>query len=388
MKRKILADKARFILDICKVLVCFPLGYLLYWLKDIYIISERGTDARDNGYHMFKYITQNHPAENVYYIIDKHSADYEKVAKLGRVIHYKSWKHALYFIAARRKISTHILGYAPGTPYRYQKLQKYLKVPGKHIFLQHGITCNDVAGLYADKAHLNLFVCGAKPESEYIASHFGHPEGVVCYTGFARYDNLYGHKAKREILVMPTWRMYLQFLSDAEFMNTDYYLHWNEVLQNPRLHTYLQERGVKLVFYPHYEMQRYIHCFQVENENVVIADFGKYDVQQLLIDGSLLVTDYSSVFFDFAYMQKPCVYYQFDREEFYLQHYQKGYFDYCENGFGEVVTDIDGLLNALRQIIDQEFSMEEKYRKRTDGFFELRDNHNCERIYKAIEALK
>ena len=39
--------------------------------KDIWLISERGTEAKDNGYWMFKYIRENHPEINVYYLIDK-----------------------------------------------------------------------------------------------------------------------------------------------------------------------------------------------------------------------------------------------------------------------------------------------------------------------------
>ena len=388
MKKKILLDKVKFVLNICRVLICFPLGCLLYLIKDIYIICERGTDARDNGYHFYKYMVENHPERNVYYIIDENSADYEKVALLGRVIDYKSWKHILYFVAARKKISSHFMGYAPGAPHRFQKLQRYLKVPGKHIFLQHGVIGNNVVGLHADKACIDLFICGARPEYEFVKNVFGHPESVVCYTGLARHDNLHGHITKRDILIMPTWRKYLSNLDNEEFMRSDYYCRWNEVLHNQRLLAMLQEHQLRLIFYPHYEMQKFINCFSVDNENVIIAGFDEYDVQQLLIDAKLLITDYSSVFFDFAYMQKPCICYHFDSNDFFTQHYDRGYFDYSKSGFGEVVRNIEQLLCAIKENINHRFSLETKYLERINVFFELHDNHNCERIYQAIEALK
>lgn len=377
-----------FIFDMLKVIICYPLGYILYKSKDIYIVCERGTDARDNGYHMFKYIVNHHPDKNVFYVIDKKSADYPKVAKIGRVIHYKSWKHALYFVAARTKISTHYMGYAPGTPYFFAKARRYFKIPGKHILLQHGVTYNDQNGLHADRAQVDLFICGAKPEYEFVKNTFGHPNGVVRYTGFARYDNLHGYDTKREILIMPTWRMYLADMNREEFMRSDYYIHWNEVLKNPQLSAMLQEHDLKVVFYPHYEMQKFIDCFNIEDENVVIANFDGYDVQKLLMDAKLLITDYSSVFFDVAYMKKPCIYYQFDKNEFYSHHYKRGYFDYTDDGFGEVVTDIETLLEALKRSVDAGLSLEPHYAQRIDNFFELHDTHNCERIFEAIEALR
>ena len=41
--------------------------------KDLWIVSERGIDARDNGYHFFKYLRNAHPEINSVYIISKDS---------------------------------------------------------------------------------------------------------------------------------------------------------------------------------------------------------------------------------------------------------------------------------------------------------------------------
>ena len=76
---------------------------------------------------------------------------------------------------------------------------------------------------------------------------------------------------------------------------------------------------------------------EIQNNSIIIAHKDDYDVQDLLIRSSVLVTDYSSVFFDFAYMGKPVIYYQFDEDEFRKNHYQEGYFSYREHGFGRVL---------------------------------------------------
>ena len=59
-------------------------------------------------------------------------------------------------------------------------------------------------------------------------------------------------------------------------------------------------------------MQRFLDEFTTCSERIIIADWKKYDVQGLLKESALLITDLSSVFMDFAYMRKPMIYYQFD----------------------------------------------------------------------------
>ena len=119
------------------------------------------------------------------------------------------------------------------------------------------------------------------------------------------------------------------------------------------------------------------------NPNII----DNYDVQQLLISSKLLITDYSSVFFDFAYMKKPSIYYQFDSNTFFAKHYKKGYFDYSENGFGDVALSVEELLLSLKGNIDLDFVPNMRYLERMNSFFELYDDCNCERIYQLIEAL-
>lgn len=61
--------------EILKSAVLYPVGRLLYRNKSIWLISERGTDARDNGYHFFRYLREKHPEIECYYVITKDSPD-------------------------------------------------------------------------------------------------------------------------------------------------------------------------------------------------------------------------------------------------------------------------------------------------------------------------
>ena len=105
---------------------------------------------------------------------------------------------------------------------------------------------------------------------------------------------------------------------------------------------------------------------------------------EMLKESVLLITDYSSVFFDFGYMRKPVVYYQFDEDVFYSKHYKKGYFDYRQMGFGDVSTSEDDAIVSLLRICQNGMRLEPKYLERIKNFFPLYDTNNCKRIYDVI----
>ena len=358
------------VLYACKLLSIFA-------KKEHWVMSERGYDARDNGYVFYKYLVAQHPDWKVYYLINKSSADYSKVQ--DNAVAYGSLKSFWLLASCKKIVSTH---YALICPNMSPKLFKLCGLHKKFYFLQHGIIHNKLAFLYAQAAPMRLFVCGAKPEYDFIKEKFGHPDGVVQYTGLARYDNLDNTNVKKQILVMPTWRQYIR--TEEEFLASEYYERYSRLLSNENLIRKLEEKNIDLVFYPHYEVQKWIKRFSSKSKNVIIASFEEYDVQTLLKQSALLITDYSSVFFDFAYMGKPVIYFQFDRDDFFGKHYQQGYFDYATMGFGPVFEQDNDVVEYAIGMIEEEFRQKEEYQKKIDGFFVLRDKNNCERIYQAI----
>ena len=376
----------RYICELIRYYTLFPIAIWKYGKRQIWLVSERGTEARDNGYHFFRYLREKSPEIEAYYIITDDSPDRPKVTAVGETVTYRSLRHYLLFIAAEYKISTHIAGYSPHA-YFYSQFAKWLPWRGKRIFLQHGVIKDDLVTLYQERTHLDIFICGAKPEFDYVSSNF-HYEDQVKYTGLARYDALHDVQTKNQILLMPTWRGYLTGITEEKLKASDYVTRWNAVLQDPQLLAALKKTGKTMVFYPHYEMQKNLHLFSSSDESVVIADFAHYDVQQLLKESQLLVTDFSSVFFDFAYMKKPCVYYQFDEAQFFSDHYKPGYFKYREMGFGEVVTQHQEIISQIVSYLESDCKMKPEYAKRIDGFFPLHDQQNCKRILDEIQKLK
>lgn len=347
-----------------------------YRKKTLFMIMERGNDARDNGFCFFEYVREKHPEIEAYYAITKDSPDRGKLSKYGRnVVDFKSFRHYLTYCRATHVISTHTRG--------YNKYVKMFRLNGnqKHIFLQHGVTMSYIPDFQYSNTRLDLVICGAQPEYEFMKSVYGYPEGTVKYTGFCRFDKLHDFTVKRQILVMPTWR---KWLSGENFINSGYLKSYNALLSDRRLADILKQYGIELIFYPHHEVQPYISLFDSNNgDNIIIASKYEYDVQELLKESSLLVTDYSSVFFDFGYMHKPVIYYQFDREEFRRSHYQKGYFSY-DDGFGPVAFDNDALIDYIGEYCRNGFQMDRKYLKKVDEYFVLCDTDNCKRVFDSV----
>ncbi|MBQ7500087.1 MAG: CDP-glycerol glycerophosphotransferase family protein [Clostridia bacterium] len=355
--------------------------------KDLWIISERGVDARDNGYHFFKFLRKEHPEINSVYIITKNSPDKEKVASLGKTVDYGSFRHYLCFLLAKVKVSTHVDGYSPDILF-FNKFGRLFPERAKKVFLQHGIIKNDLSFCHADHAKLDLFCCSAVPEYEFIGKTFGHKEGVLQLTGLCRYDNLKRNEVPtRKILFMPTWRWELRTCTKNTFLKSEYFEKFNSFLCSRKLSELLDEFDYELIFYPHYEIQRFIDCFATDIKRVRIADFKNSDVQDLLINTDVLITDYSSVFFDYAYMRKPMVYFQYDDIRVRREVFEKGYFDHERDGFGAVVMTEDEVVESLRHILENDLHPDDVYLDRMNAFFMFNDTKNCQRVFEKIKSL-
>ena len=310
-----------FIAGIKMIIAIFIAVIMKVLKKEVWLICESEKEARDNGYWLFKYICEKHSEINAIYAIKYNSSDYAKVSALGKTCQYGSIIHWAYYLSAKYNISTQ-KGGKPNAAICYV-LEIYGILQNVRIFLQHGITYNDAEWLYYRNTKMRLFVCGAKPEYDYVKEHFGYPEGYVKYLGFSRFDNLINtpqKNMKKRILVMPTWREWLVLNTkmreevnySGNFTDSGYYKAWNEFLHDEQLSKILEENDVELLFYPHRNMQPYLDFFEIKDDNIKIASWKAYDIQDLIINSDLMITDYSSVLFDYAYLKKTILFYQFD----------------------------------------------------------------------------
>lgn len=362
--------------------------------KNTWLIGERGVDARDNAFWLYKYICEEKNKQDIYYLIDSNSPDFKKIKKIGKYVIPNTIKHGILFFSSSTLISTHAYLCCPKWKGAHFLLRnKIFNKHEKHIYIQHGLVKDYLPDLTYPTLDVDLYTAGALPEYNFLCEKFNFPDNVVKYTGLARYDNLWRHKNQNSktnenfVLVMPTWRHYLEKCDSLDsFKKSEFFQVFSSFLSNNEILNTLKKFNLKIIFYPHYEMQKWIKAFEnFENEFIIVAKFANYDVQDLLMNCDFLVTDYSSVFFDIAYMRKPVIFYQFDEQLFRDTQYQEGYFKY-EDSFGPVCYNEVDLINEFNQITQNGIS--KNFLDNEKNFFEKNDDRCCERIYDAILSAK
>lgn len=390
MANKLKYVKFKDILSIFLMCVAFlPAMIAKIFIRDFWLVCEVKNEARDNGYCFFKYVREKYPKQKIAYAINKKCEDYDKVKSLGKVISYGGLSHWFWYFVADKNISSQKSG-KPNAAVCYL-LEVVLGLRKKNrYFLQHGITINNVEFLHHKNTKMFRFAVSTKQEKEFIDSYFGYPQGAVCLTGMCRFDGLVDNEVnKKQILVMPSWRQWIAKGVETEkiegskiFEETNYFKHWQSFLKSKKLEEILEKYDKELIFYPHRDMQKYINKFVTNSKRIKIANCKDYDVQSLLRNSAMLVTDYSSVFFDFAYMRKPIVFYQFDEEQFRKHQYTKGYFDYKESELGQWSNKEHEMIDMIEKSIKNEFASNSEG---IDKYFPNRDSKNCERNYQMVK---
>lgn len=391
--------KIEDLLQIILFFISIPLSviykvYIFFAKKDIWLICEDRNEARDNGFCFFKYLNEKQPQITSYYAIDYKSKDYEKVKKIGKTIRYGSLKHWILYFNSKYNISSQKSG-KPDAAICYI-LEVYRIIKSKSIFLQHGITINKAKWLFYDNTRMRLFICGAKPEYEYIKKYFGYPEENVKYLGFNRFDDYHNIEVnKKQILLMPSWREWIaskneyskKYEDTTDFTKTEYFQKYQQLINNKNLIDFLEQKDLVLYFYPHRNMQKYIEFFNTNNDRIKIVTSSEAEIRNLLIKSAVMITDFSSVAMDFAYMKKPVIYYQFDEKRFREAQYEEGYFDYRQSGLGKVFNKEEEVIEELKRLYENDLKMSENFERAHKNFFTLYDDKNNERIFNEISKI-
>lgn len=361
-------------------------GQYIDWFKnknkDVWLIGERPDTAQDTGYHFFKYCRENFPEKEVYYVIDPSSKDIRNIEDLGNVILLGSEEHLKIAAITKVFIGSHDIEYfLPAKPF---ELYSYKK--GKRVFLQHGVLGRKNVEYHKKyyKYPFNIFCVSSTPEKQLVMDSMKYSSQEVKITGLSRFDNLLKqHPGERSIIVIPTWREWLN--NEELFIHSEYFERYRGLLQSTRLREILEKYNVKLRLYPHYRMQQFIEHFgELENKNVSVIKLGEKPVQQLLIESSLMITDFSSVSFDFNYMSKPIIFYHFDQDSFFGNGILR---PINETFLGDICTNENEIVDTIEYYIENNFEEKETITEKKDLIFDYIDKNNCRRIYDEIISL-
>lgn len=348
--------------------------------KPVWLIGELPYKAQDNGLQFFRFMRDEHPEIDAYYVIDPDSPERANLDGYDNVIDFRSHDHIQVALAADKIIGTHHPDFL--YPTRDSRFESALRAD--KIFLQHGVTAAKWMvpnyGRYVRGFDVDLITVCSEREKEFFVKDFGYSPEQVAVTGFARFDSLLAGDVEvdaGQLMIMPTWRPWLQ--DPEHFVESDYFQRWKSLLTSDRLRALIEKYDLTPIFCLHPNMQQFSSHFDGLGIRVVVQ--GEIDVQFLLKQSSMLVTDYSSVAFDFAFLHKPVVYYQFDEHRFARPHA-----DPATEFPGPVVADEERVLDAIEATYAAGGAMTSDFRKRADRFLTHRDTESRERIFKAIES--
>ncbi len=377
-----------------KELTAFAAYYLLkpYWdSRHIQLVYEKFCMmAQDNGYYFFKYCMDHEEEKrqnnHIYYVITKDAPDRKKLdAYQSHLVDFMSIRHMIYMIAAELLVSTDTRNHLYAMRQRGSILKRYLRKKPL-VFLQHGVTALKKVDFFYGKGKsgsCNLFVVTSDFEKKIVEDYFGYAEDEIVNSGFARWDVLEDKsEGLREILIMPTWRAWLENVTLEEFKESDYFHNYMALLNSPRFHCFLEKNDLLANFYLHSKFREFIQDFSVESDRIRLIVFGEEPANELMMRCKMLVTDYSSVCWDVFYLDKPVVFFQFDRDKYMEAH--GSYLDMDRELFGDCAQDVDGLLTYMEKCADDHFVVRPEYEKMQKSFYKYFDDQNSRRICDAI----
>lgn len=179
---------------------------------------------------------------------------------------------------------------------------------------------------------------------------------------------------KKIIFYAPTWR-------DNQHDSTIGYTYKTEV-DFDKLKEALGEEYI-ILFRAHYLVA---NSFDFEKYSDFVYDVSSYDdINDLYIVSDLLITDYSSVFFDYANLRRPMLFYMYDFDS-YKNEMRDFYFDIDELP-GPIVKDEDGLIEAIHGLDRYMLAYGEKYIAFHNKFNYLDDGHASARVVDAVMRL-
>lgn len=108
-------------------------------------------------------------------------------------------------------------------------------------------------------------------------------------------------------------------------------------------------------------------------------------VQLLIAQSATMVTDYSSISFDAAFLQRNILYFQFDSERYFREGlWKRGTFSYEDHGPGPVLTEVSEAVDYLLKLVELGGKPDPDYAARRQDIFPFDAGNSCANLYEAM----
>ncbi|EZX16748.1 hypothetical protein V070_02427 [Staphylococcus aureus C0673] len=357
--------------------------------------SFLGRNYSDSPKAIFNYLLENEPKKwnHVWILNDKKIVENEPEFKNSnvKIIRRFSWEYFMYVTISKyfvlnmrqpkwlyKKPEQVLLSTWHGTPLK------------KLVFDMDNVTSankNYKKDFYEQSRNWDYLIAANKYSEDIFNSAFMYPREDILTYGYPRNDILTNHTEeyknglkkklgipvhKKVILYAPTWR-------DDQFHGPGQY----KFLMQLDLQRLREELGDEYVvaLRMHYFISDNLDLSEFKN---FAFDFSRYnDINDLYISSDILITDYSSVFFDFANLRKPILFYTYDLEK-YKDVLRGFYIDMNKDLPGPLLFDSEEVIDSIKNIETVENDYQDKYDEFYNKYCSLDDGKATERVVKEV----
>lgn len=356
--------------------------------KETILMFEKDLEyAQDNSFSLFQWVQEHIPNNHYYYVMQAKARQLERLKPYQKhVVYAGSLKYYWLLIRAKMLVSSE----TPNNLYTDHNrkyagpLVKKVLFKKTNFMLQHGVIAMKKLGtqvdpvLNASSQIIDYFNASTQDEQKLIHEHLNFELSQIPVLGLARWDRFKNQDKtdEKSFLYMPTWRRGLFNMTPDEFIQSDYYKGISELISSSELEKYLHEKDCTLYVYLHPFMQRFSGKLVAKSERVKILNSQVDDLPAYIQRTCALITDYSSVAWDFAFQRKKIIFYQFDCEAYLSE--TGSYIDLKNNPLGPAYEMVGDVVSAL---------MTESSTSRYDDLLGKQIFNHCEQTYYYIRDL-
>ncbi|MEB6197424.1 bifunctional glycosyltransferase/CDP-glycerol:glycerophosphate glycerophosphotransferase [Mammaliicoccus sciuri] len=335
-----------------------------------------GKNYSDSPKYIYEYMLKNYPDYKYVWILKNPSkseipGNPLKIKK-GSLEYYKAYSKAKVWVnnarlplALNKKENQKYIQTWHGTPLkRLANDMKVVRMPGT-------TTPQYKRNFHMETSRWDYLVSPNHYSSEIFESAFWMDEERVLEIGYPRNDLLVTHandeeliskirenvnipEGKKVLMYAPTWR-------DDEFIKKGQYLFELKInLEN--LYESIGDEYV-ILLRMHYLISNAIDLSGYENFAIDVSDYD--DISELYLITDALITDYSSVMFDFGILKRPQFFFAYDIEK-YDKDLRGFYLDYVNDLPGPIFEDPFDLADSLKDVD----LIKESYQDKIDEFYE------------------
>ncbi len=364
-----------------------------------WVFIDREAEADDNAEHQYRWTRRHHPDINAWFLLEPASPDWPRLAREGFRLVPPGLARRLLLLNCEHLVSSQPAHASGG----FDRALYAGALRWRFTFLQHGVIKDDMSHWLSGQP-FDVFVTSSPAEQQSIAGDdtpYTFTGREARRTGLPRHDRLL--ELARElppggvdtILLMPTWRGRLvaegaragtdPAAFRKAFRESEYASNWRALLASELLRQVAGRHGKRLVFMPHPDSAPYLDAFEAP-AHVEVVTKADTAIQPLFCRSAAMVTDFSSVAFEMAYLRRPVVYFQFDRDRFFAgdHNWREGYFSYDRDGFGPVVMQADEVARQLDALLAPGAAALGDYVARMERALPDRDGGACRRVHEAV----